>query len=170
MKESLNFKVVAVIGFFLLVFGILFWPTLYKYDTVKEFDSVYPIRINRITGYSEFCKDGAWIEVVKKEEKPISIEVLPSDVISEVTGTGEISGNYFNCELYNGSKWNLTSITIQITSKSNGGDIIWRRKFQNEVAIQSLSVSKVSIPIIGGADLDSWEWDIVSLSGVSQSR
>lgn len=55
MKNKIGFYVSIIVVIFL--FGILFYPTLYRYD---KLDQRYPVKINRITGKTEVLTDKGW--------------------------------------------------------------------------------------------------------------
>jgi len=146
----------------LLIAGVLFWPTLYRYDKIGN---SIPFRINRLTGYTEYFVDGKW-NPEEGHEKFIS-QTLPIDARVEVTGNASFDYPHgsFSGKIYNGSEWTITKFTLRIVAKEKDNSIRWDRKFSESKTIKPLSISKFSISVTGDENISSCDWYIVEVLG-----
>ena len=89
-----------------------------------------PIRMNRLTGYTEYFDGGNWNpEKGRKEHKPT--QVLPPNQEARITGNASLSFGSFSGKIYNGSDWTETGRTFRVVAKEQG----WERKVGQEIQI-----------------------------------
>jgi hypothetical protein len=110
--QTRNLIILCVVA---LIVGVLFWPTLYRYERFSLGKGrSFPARINRITGSAAYFDGKAWVE----EQPAQPVKVLPQSALAKVTGNGGLNGaGHFSGMLYNGnSAWTLREITINVTA------------------------------------------------------
>jgi hypothetical protein len=121
IRERSAIIVCAMVCTALIICGILFWPTLYRYDKLGKF----PVRINRITGYAEQLSTSGWWPIGYPKS-----EAIPTNEMEKIIyKTKNIGSGYFEAEVYNGSDWNITEIKVNILAKYRDGTIIWKRDY-----------------------------------------
>jgi hypothetical protein len=95
--------------------------------------------------------------------------ILPYEERNKVTGNAFLSSapafGYFFGDIYNGSKWSITDMVIQIVVKEKDGSIRWSRKFKDSTYIPSLSTGQVSISVAGYENAGNFEWNIEEIRG-----
>jgi hypothetical protein len=132
----------------LLTAGLLFWPTLYRYEQVRTGDQTRPIRINRLTGQARvvFGRSDKLPDAV-----PISGALLKRlDVSGHLDRDGYVRG-----ELYNGSDWEVQRIRVRIVAtdpdpfaalppnpRPSGPETLWVREYGASVFAGALSSEK----------------------------
>jgi hypothetical protein len=57
----MNTKIIAIICVTVILIGILFWPTLYRYEKITSQGETILVRINRLTGYTECFLGRRWV-------------------------------------------------------------------------------------------------------------
>ena len=97
----------------LVVLGVFVWPTLYRYDHMKLGDSLYVVRINRLTGRAQIL-DGfrGWRDAKSSEDtgsRTVST-ALPPDELAKLTGHLGISHGFVTAHIYNGTERELTDV------------------------------------------------------------
>jgi hypothetical protein len=75
----------TLLGFLLLFLTLLAvgWATRFQYTSLKEGDSVYPVRINRYAGHTQIL-DGDWLG-----RRPVATVQLPIDRSYERTSPND---------------------------------------------------------------------------------
>jgi len=98
----MNTKTTAIICGTLILVGILFWPTLYRYDNTTLHGNTLPVRSHRLTGFTEYLLMGKWYpqegQKIRKNTK-----LLPSQEQNKVTGNASLAYGSFAGKIYNGS-------------------------------------------------------------------
>ncbi len=115
----MNNKTMLVVCVTVILCGILFWPTIYNYDHMVIGHNTYPVRMNRITGYTEYYLVGKWVSEESQKPVPTREEVLPPEEQAKVTGNAGFNsdGNSFEGEIYNGSSnWTIASLIIRVAA------------------------------------------------------
>ena len=126
----------------LIVVGIIFWPSLYRYQTLKLGNNSFPVKINRVTGSAEYFSSGGWISFASKEEGKAKNSVqLPDSEKAKISGNGDLSVSQgeFSGGIYNGSSWMVTSIAVRILLREFDGSVKWDRKFVTGVLAEPFS-------------------------------
>ena len=144
----------------LLIAGILFWPTLYRYDKIGN---AIPIRINRITGYTEYFADGKWNPEARQGKT--TIQTLPEFEQVNVTGKASLEYGTFSGDIYNGSEWTITELVFRVVAKEKDDSIRWDRKFKRSIIINPLSAKSFYIGQTGDEGVPSFYWDIEEALG-----
>lgn len=62
-KKAMRLIAILSVSFFLSLFALFVWPTLYRYDRMSRGPSVYPVRIHRITGEYQVLYPSGWSNV-----------------------------------------------------------------------------------------------------------
>lgn len=162
--DTVGFLVPAL----LLGCGLMFWPTIHRYDTLTVGASSRLLRINRFTGYTEIFGATGWIPETpfvtpKAPATPVTPVNIPADDLRAVTGGAAFYGDGFAGSLYNGSVWNLTEVTIRIIAKEADGTVRWDRLYNEPMFVTTQSSSALMIQT--HATAPDADWSIVSAKG-----
>lgn len=71
MNDKMNTKNIIVICIALILIGLLFWPTLYRYEHMIVNGTTLPVKIFRLTGSAEVLYGSEWVSHEKHESKII---------------------------------------------------------------------------------------------------
>lgn len=148
----------------LLLAGVLFWPTLYRYDKIDFQGLLTLVRINRITGYTEYYMLGQWVPE-KAEKKGRESQLLPSAESSLLIAKASLGHRMFNGEIYNGSNWTITSVMFRVVAKEKSGSVRWDRKFKETVRINPLAASNFAVTVSEAEGVGSFDWSIDEVLG-----
>ena len=160
----MNTKRLLIVCVTLLLAGVLFWPTLYRYEKM-DFQGLSTIaRINRLTGHTEYFMLGQWV-AEKPQKKEKTSEPLPSVEKPLVIGKATLDGRMFNGEIYNGSNWTVTSITFRVVAKDKSGSVRWDRKFKETTRLNPLAASYFSVTVTEVEGVGSFDWSIDEVLG-----
>jgi len=155
MREKNTIIICTIVCITLIICGILFWPTLYRYDKIKLGDDTFPFRVNRITGYTEilWVNDG-WRAV--RAEKVI--KTMHHEEMAKITRIGDFDGKgHYKFDIYNGTVWTIRKIRLSIGLKDNQGKDKWQRIYETSVNIQPFSKSSSSIELMDYAPRTFYE-------------
>lgn len=109
-----RYFVALLILIFATAFLWLVWPSRYRYDRWKEQASDVPVRMDRLTGRTEMLTSGGWVVVGHSEAQD---QDLPRSDLERLEGQCSINqSNFIECDIYNGSIWKLSSITVAISN------------------------------------------------------
>lgn len=158
--ETKNLIIVCICAT-LLISGVVFWLTLYHYDKMTIDGNSIPIRINRLTRYTEYFVGGKW----NPEKGHGRKKKLPANVQAEITGNASLSYGSFSGKIYNGSDWTVTELIFRVVAKEKDGSIRWDRKFKKSITIEPLSTSSFGISVTGNEDISSFDWYIEEALG-----
>lgn len=126
--------IICLFAIVLIVFiAIYVWPTRYRYDhtNIKGL-GLQPVRINRFNGETETLYPNGWRKLHSESENQITKE-LPD--VSVIDGRAGIEGNRFVANIYNGSRWKLEAIDVEI----NISNMSRRYRLTNYFAIEPYS-------------------------------
>lgn len=141
MREKNAIIICALICATSIICGVLFWPTLYRYD---KLGGKLPVRINRLTGYTEILYSSGWKSLNNKETKPI-----PKEEIAKIETRGNFDGKgHYDFDLYNGSGWTIKKIKLVIELKDGNGKKIWQRIYETTADIKPFSTGSCSIKLM----------------------
>jgi hypothetical protein len=152
----------------LLALAIGVWPTRYKMERVSIGSSPSVlVRIDRITGKPEILTTTGWRSMEDAAQANIGPVDLPSDQVKKLDAHGGwciSSDNSFCLDLYNGSNWRLTGMSIYITAKNDDGSVKWERRFDKKyLDIAPFGTDKFYIDT--GDKAPKHEWYILSVNG-----
>jgi len=165
--KPLNLAIICVA---LLTAGVLFYPTLYRYDkTTNMMGQTIPIRINRLTGHTETFILGEWISGKKNSESPQEeiYKKLPTSDIAKLTGNASLSYGKFQGKIYNGSDWTIKEIVCRVIAKEKDGSVRWDRKFLVSfyLMLYPLRTEFFSVDVTGEEGIGSYDWNIIEAKG-----
>jgi hypothetical protein len=161
----MNTKTIGIICATLILVGVLFWPTLYRYDTMTLQGNTLPVRTHRLTGYTEYFLMGQWIPQKGQQGKKKS-KILPVVEQSKVSGNAGLTGyGSFSRRIYNGSNWKITELVIRVIAKEKDGSIRWDRRFRAPQMISLLSTQNIHCSVTGDENVASFEWSIDEIRG-----
>jgi len=164
-----NTIVLITICLFLLICGILFWPTLYRYEKMTINGNSFPVKINRINGDTQYFVLGKWLNTKDNGEKIKSI-TIPEEEKDKITGNASLSYGSFSGKIYNGSNWDVTEITFLVKAIEKNGNLRWARKFISSVYVQPFATSSFNISVTGEEDIGSYEWFILEALGYKKNE
>jgi hypothetical protein len=159
----MNTRFVLIISISVLLFGFLFWPTLYRYDTMKLGDNSVPLRVNRFTGSAQYASAGKWISLQDQATEGKE-SLIPSSEQSkivnditwmDVTGSPNSLHNTLSIEGYNGSSWRITKLRFRVVSKNKNGSSVLNRLFATETNIMPFSPFALELKVGQYASSDS---------------
>ncbi len=158
----MNTKNLLIVCVTLLLAGVLFWPTLYRYDKIDLQGLPTLVRINRLTGYTEHLMLGQWVRVTEKEKKKQmqSQPLTPAERVLFVIGKASLGANMLNGEVYNGSTKTITSITFRVIAKEKSGNVRWDRKFKETIRLNPFTASYFAVTITETEGIGSFDWSI----------
>jgi hypothetical protein len=155
--------------------AFLLWPTPYHYDHIKQSDNEMPVRINRWNGEGQILTQSGW-QILKLPNKEIQ---LPESEASKIRGFARFwpAGESFSfqVELYNGSTFVLTEVTVQFTPKNSEDKkpISQRCRFR-DMSLASLSTDVYNCQLMEqliiseGASGSNLGWNIVAAKGIPE--
>lgn len=109
--SNIKFYVVVLIALIVLTF---FYPGVYRYDTVISGGDSIPIRTNRFTGRTEIFALTKWVSTEETKKLPFE---FPDSELSKITGNMSLNSGILEGKIYNGSKNQITSIEIEVTTE-----------------------------------------------------
>jgi hypothetical protein len=163
----MNTKKLLIVCGTLLLAGLLFWPTLYRYEKMDFQGLSTLVRINRLTGYTEHYMLGQWVPE-KAQKKGWQSQLLPSSERSLLIAKASLGRRMFNGEIYNGSNWTITSLTFRVVAKEKSGSVRWDRKFRETVRINPLAASSFAVTVSEAEDVGSFDWSIDEVLGYKE--
>lgn len=156
--RSRNLAVLGLVFALVLAIGILFWPTIYRYERIGP----TLVRINRVTGETAIFRGGTW----KTREPERKAKTLPWEARLKVTGNAGLTGyGSFSGKFYNGSDWTIARATFRVVAKEASGKVRWDRRFADDIIVAPLSTASFYIPVTGDDDVAKTEWNIEELEG-----
>jgi hypothetical protein len=151
MRENHVIILCGIICITLIICGALFWPTLYRFDKIKYADYQLPIKLNRITGYTEILYPNGWRTV------SYEIQVLPINEKDKITIHGYFDGKgHYEFDIYNGTAWTIKKIRLSIGAKERQGKDRWRKIYEPPVNVGPFSKSSSSIELMDYASETAW--------------
>ena len=144
--------------------GLFVWPTHYRYDRMKArtgFETV--VRIDRLTGRTEMLRLDGWRIMRGKAE------ALPTHELEGFQGTCKIIAGHLECQIYNGSYWAISELTVRVTVSSPAKTLtrMYRISKASGVADPLTSTKKWSAAL--GFEWEpewgSWSWTLVGARG-----
>lgn len=161
----MNTKSIAIICATLILIGLLFWPTLYRYDKMTLQGNTFPVKTHRLTGYTKYFLMGRWIPQEGQKRSKQS-DILPVGEQTKVTGNAGLSGvGSFRGKIYNGSSWTITDMIIRVIAREKNGNVRWERNFKETQIISPLSTASIYIEVTGDENVASTEWYIEEIRG-----
>jgi hypothetical protein len=152
----------------LIICGILFWPTLYRYDSMNDGKRIISVRINRITGNTEFFNGTLGWEKPFNPKDYAPPQRLPAAEIAKLIGENQDpfynfgrsplpKGSYvtipdkkdfsFKSEIYNGTKYPIGRLIVIIEAKNKDETIRWKRKYQAKLNGQTQPLASAIINV-----------------------
>lgn len=113
-------KIIGLVAIVILLLGIFVWPTRYRYTEMKVGNNVSPVRIDRLTGRTEVLSLSSGWHQLGVNRLDASIK-LPDSELSKLTGKASITDQRIECDIYNGSNWTVSEVTVKITIKNPDG-------------------------------------------------
>ena len=136
MKDKITLFICAMVCFTLIISGILFWPTLYRYDKTKLDSNQYLVKVNRFTGYTEILYSNGW----EKKESVKQVKDIHKEDTDKIVLKGDFDGKgNYKCTFYNGTDWNIKKIRLSIETLSIQGKKVVQRIYEIPVTIPPFS-------------------------------
>jgi hypothetical protein len=143
----------------LFVAGVLFWPSLYRYDKEEDLETL--VRTNRLTGRTGVLILGQWVPQPKwSEPANNSHRELPDEELGKVTGNAAIQGGQFSGKIYNGSTWQVDRLYLLVTAEEPSGKTRWTRRITTSLDAEPLETKFFSVPVTGDDGIGATSWNI----------
>lgn len=184
MKENSIIIICTIVCLTVIICGILFWPTLYRYDKMSDGAKTVSVRINRITGATETFTFLGWKKAFNPKDY-VPPERLPAteiakliggeSVISEIYQIGKSplpNGYYvtipdkndfsFKTNIYNGTKYPISFLWVIIEAKIRNGTTRWKRKYKVSLngQLQPFSSGLINVETSDALGVDAYIWTI----------
>lgn len=131
------------------------WPTPYRYDHMNHKGSVYPVRIHRILGRTEYLLPTGWT-IAKSRQKQQS--ELPAAAIAQLDAEFSLTGyGYMEAVIYNGSEWTIHGVTVELLSPAKSKRMEYKF-FRSEGLGRPRTNSEFSGKIGGRVTGDIFDW------------
>src|ERR1700683_342713 len=127
MKEVLTW-LGAVIA--IALFAWFIWPTRYERGERRIGQTVYPIRIHRISRRVEMYSTFGW-EVVTATPEPDPTDIPPRELAKVTLKCSPTPFDALECDVLNNSDWSLSEITLKVRILNENGTEA--RKFKYEM-------------------------------------
>lgn len=129
----------VIVGALILV-GVFVWPTRYRYDHMNVRGNISPVRIDRLTGTTEILYPSGWsrAEVSRPTSAPEDQQLPPSD-IAKLAGNASVGKSYLFMDVYNGSAWQISEITLSFSVTDAYGNEILSRQYRVLADVSPLS-------------------------------
>lgn len=137
MREKQTIIIGASVCVTLIVVGIFFWVTPYRYEKVKFDKYTLLVRINRLSGYTEILYTDGWREKVReKQTSPI-----PKEEIAKIEIRGDFDGEgHYKFVVFNGTIWTIKKIRLSIGTVYPKDKAMVQRIYEIPVNVSPLSV------------------------------
>jgi len=172
--KTRNLVVVCITIFvILLLIGILFWPTLYRYEKLMVDDKTpVLVRTNRLTKYTEKYNiaNGKWVSTVKYQRKSsVNVQELLYEERARITGYARLLYGSFSVDVYNGSDLTIKKLRFRIIAKEKNGSVRWDREFDSDTFISPLSTG-ICYFFVGDTDIigSQCDWYINKVWGYKE--
>jgi len=140
---------------------------------MKVGNNVSPVRIDRLTGRTEVLSlSSGWRQLgVKRLDASIELP-LPDSELSKLTGKASINYKRIECDVYNGSNWTVSEVTVKIIIKNSNGTEELAREYRltpkYALAENCASLTSQTFDADLGFSLEekqTFSWNIVSAKG-----
>lgn len=163
MSKLKALVLVVLILSFAGLFGYYLYLNNNRYEILKSERGI-AYELDKRTGKS-------WI-IIGEEKKPhkkfddIEIpQTIPVEEQEKITGSASISYRFFKGNLYNGSNWFITEMTVKIEVKEKNGKIRWARSYNTEISLSPLHSDEFIFEILGDDKNGEMSWGIENIKG-----
>ncbi|MDA1138628.1 MAG: hypothetical protein O3B01_08600 [Planctomycetota bacterium] len=105
-------------------------------------------------------------KVPHESPKPsVPAAVMPYSESSKVTGRASLSYGYFKGNIYNGSSWNVSEFTVELTVKEKDGSVRWSRRYKESISLPALQTKDFIFQVTGDAENGDLSWGITEVKG-----
>ena len=118
------------------------------------------------TGKAYLYKDGSWTPI--KAADPIPPTKLEIHDTLGITGKAGFYPDGFRVSLYNGTRWHITALKIDVTVKCADKANNFERNYYEKTDIGPFSEGVVIYNMTKPGDFDSETWGIVGVYGVQE--
>jgi hypothetical protein len=142
---QINTKAAVLLSLLVVTVGVVFWPTLYRYDRLDAGNRSVPMRINRITGRVEILRGGDWSDLRPKgRSSPTrpTRRLIDAEQTKITGGAGKLDYGFFSTPIHNGTVCELT--TLYVTMRLPNENL---RAFKQSVSVRPLSAGEMSFPV-----------------------
>lgn len=187
-KDKVKLLICAIVCITLIICGVLFWPTLYRYDKIKS----TLIRVNRLTGDTDILStsDHKWYAASKFRPEDYSIhppllpasdkaKILRETPLYQLDLEGPLpEGSYVDFPnkddftlrsyLYNGSEWTVNEMMVVIEAKNKDDKTKWKRKYKVNIigeSIKPFSSGSITVEPSGAYGVSYYIWFIDEVYG-----
>lgn len=104
----------SAVGIVIVVcFAFLVWPTVYQYEHIGTSGASHRVRIHRLSGQTDFLTVAGW----KRwgGDSNAKLVSLPVNELPKLQGEANFHTNELSCTIYNGTKYQINEIVINVT-------------------------------------------------------
>lgn len=151
--------------------GGLVWSTRYRYDRITfQGGQSYPVRVDRITGRTQMLTAFGWKTL---GTEPSADPELPASQLRLLTTDASISSDgRLQCNIYNGSEWDISELTVLVSISDASGAKTMVREYRLSPSTSWHSPAPPLLHTRFSAELgftldkgQTWSWSIARARG-----
>ena len=169
-KEMREVLIALGIAVAILLFAWFIWPTRYDRGERRVGQAVYPIRIHRISRRVELLTPFCW-ELVSATPEPDPTDIPSSELARVMLKCSTTPFGVLDCDVLNGSDWNLTEITVTVRTLNKNGTEARAQQYRMtpdsglhfEPGNSTKGLIRLDVSIEPG---QTWDWKLDGAKGV----
>jgi hypothetical protein len=107
----------------LLLAAFFIWPTPYAYRQVALGESLYNVRISRMSGSTQMLRTWGWENADAVNLAAVTLDDLPQEQMALLDGTPTIDWGSLQYEIHNRSPFTLWELTAVLTVRDSFGSV-----------------------------------------------
>jgi len=158
-----------------ILFALLVWPTIYRYDHMDLGQGVsYPVRTNRVTGRAEVLYQDGWY-APKKSTAPAAEQDLPQEQLVHLHGKATVTPTgHLHLNVYNGSRFIVREVQIEFSLRNSENYELWDRSYRlisGFGSVEPEATSEFGASLGSPVEKDElWDCKIVGAKGTLTDR
>ena len=152
------------------LFSWFIWPTRYEHGERRIGQTVYPMRIHRLSRRVEILSTFGW-ELVSATPEPEPTEIPPSELAKIMLNCSTTPFGILECDVFNNSDWTLSEITLTVRILNRNGTVARTRQYgmtpdsllHFNPGDSTRGLVRLDFPIQPG---QTWDWMFAGAKGV----
>lgn len=171
-RRKRNLPIIFVVATALVAavcLAVFVWPTRYRYDSFAQDGVTILLRTDRFSGEAEMVYPIR--KPVESFEKPPAVkpeENLPPDQVLRLQGSASMPwAGWLNCQIYNGSDWEVREIAVLVNVVNADGTLALSRSYRQANWVNPMAANDSGCAL--GFNLlpgQKWNWSILGARGV----